>query len=528
MILSWRAAGTAKDGSAFVLTGMRNIREGAVHISADLPEGTITSVTGKIIVPIRSREHIFMNGFQTWTYCPEYTKDSRIRGLNGTPAAAVRRFALNRYGDYHFVKYPNKKGYLHGFSWCTFRYKDQYRIFASTNEKPGYTIFRYNSGTAVLSLKRDCEGIVCGGKYPLFDLYIADGTEDEVYDGWFEKLDLPPVTKEKLFGYSSWYNRYQDISEAAIHQDLQGCKKIFKKGDLFQIDDGWEPFIGDWLESDHKKFPGGMKAQADKIHQAGFKAGLWIAPFVAEEKSAVYQNHPDWFFKVNGKPWKCGSNWSGFYSLDIDNPEVKDYLKEVFRQIREDWGFDLIKADFLYGAAPFGTEDETRAGRMIRAMKFLRTQCGDMKILGCGVPVMPAFGYVDYCRISCDVSLDWDDKPHMRIIHRERVSTKQAIGNTLSRRALNGRAYLSDPDVFFLRESNLSLSEDRKEMLAKLDALMGGVFLTSDDPGSYTNEIIYKYQVYRHIAEDAVNVRYLPDKHMVRYEIDGAERFLQV
>ena len=41
-------------------------------------------------------------------------------------------------------------------------------------------------------------------------------------------------------------------------------------------------------------------------------------------------------------------------------------------------------------------------------MELLRTWCGQKQILGCGVPVMPAFGLVDYCRVSCDVGLDWD------------------------------------------------------------------------------------------------------------------------
>ena len=54
----------------------------------------------------------------------------------------------------------------------------------------------------------------------------------------------------------------------------------------------------------------------------------------------------------------------------------------------------------------------------------------------------------DYCRVSCDVGLDWDDVWYMRLFHRERVSTKQAINNTVFRRQLNGRAYGSDPDVF--------------------------------------------------------------------------------
>lgn len=169
-----------------------------------------------------------------------------------------------------------------------------------------------------------------------------------------------------------------------------------------------------------------------------------------------FRQHPDWLLKVNGAPWCCGCNWSSFYALDLDNPAVLDYLRRVFDRVLNDWGFDLVKLDFLYGAAPFGNARESRAARMYRAMELLRTWCGQKQILGCGVPVMPAFGLVDYCRVSCDVGLDWDDVWYMRLFHRERVSTKQAINNTVFRRQLNGRAYGSDPDVFFLREETAS------------------------------------------------------------------------
>jgi alpha-galactosidase len=110
------------------------------------------------------------------------------------------------------------------------------------------------------------------------------------------------VQREKLYGYSSWYNRYQNIDEASIEQDLErDAPRSFQKNDLFQIDDGWEPYVGDWLEPDAKKFPNGMKKMADQIHAAGYRAGIWLAPFAAEEKSKLYQEHPDWFIKKDGR-----------------------------------------------------------------------------------------------------------------------------------------------------------------------------------------------------------------------------------
>ena len=500
---------------------------GPLNLVCDLPKGRLKKIAATVALTVAEDEKIFMNGYQTWTACPEYGKHDKIRGLHGVPKFLLDKFHFDRYGDYHFVAYPNRAGVTHGFSWCYFRRGGCYRLIASLDERPGYTMFRYDADKGELCIERDCAGVDCGGEYHLFDLYFAEGGEDEVFDGWFAAMGLPAPVARPLAGYSSWYNRYEDISESAIRADLAGCKTILSPGDLFQIDDGWEPTVGDWLETDPEKFPEGLKPLVEEIHAAGFAAGLWLAPFVCCERSAVRREHPDWLLQVKGKPWSCGSNWGGFYSLDIDKPQVRDYIRRSFDRVLHDWGFDLVKLDFLYGAAPFGTARETRAGRMIRAMDFLREVCGDKLILGCGVPVMPAFGRVDYCRVSCDVSLDWDDKWFMRRFHRERVSTKQAIGNTLFRRQLNGRAYLSDPDVFFLREDNLRLSAAQKELLSRVNALLGGVLLTSDDPAAYTPAQREAYAALLRLSR-AENVRVDGDNMCISYVLDGREETLRL
>ena len=209
---------------------------------------------------------------------------------------------------------------------------------------------------------------------------------------------------------------------------------------------------------------------------------------------------------------------------------MRDYLRESFRRVFEDWGFDLVKLDFLYGAAPFGSDSESRAGRMIRALKFLRELCGDKLILGCGVPVMPAFGLVDYCRVSCDVGLDWDGSWLMRQTHRERVSTRQAIANTIFRRQLNGRAWLSDPDVFFLREDNLKLTEEQKQTLCTVNALFGGMLLCSDDMGKYNEKALESYRRTRE-TRAAENIRVeadAPGLVTVHYELGGVHKMIKL
>ena len=165
---------------------------------------------------------------------------------------------------------------------------------------------------------------------------------------------------------------------------------------------------------------------------------------------------------------------------------MRAYLRDVFRTVTQAWGYGLLKLDFLYAACILPRHDKTRGQVMADAMAFLREIAGDALLLGCGVPLASAFGRVDYCRIGCDVSLDWDDKPHMRLMHRERVSTRTTILDSVFRRQLNGRMFWNDPDVFLLRDGQTSLTGEQKQALGTVNALTGGVLFTSDDVASYT------------------------------------------
>ena len=494
------------------------------HVVVNLDNEVIKEV--RATVSIKPSEKMFFNGFQSWSWCPEFDRNSRLPSYR-LPKFLVNRYSLDRYADYHFVKYDRKRGNFHGFSYCYFRDGSKYKLFASLDEEPGYTIFHYDSSKGLLTIDRDSKDMKINGEYHAFDLYYKEGTEKEVFDGWFNELNIKPLSKEKMIGYSSWYNRYEDISEQSILEDLEGCKRILKEGDLFQVDDGWEPTVGDWLKPDKKKFPNGMKSVADKIHEAGYKAGLWLAPFVCTEKSEIFKKHQDWLLKVDGGNWLSGCNWGGFYSLDIDNPEVVKHIEKVFAQVFDDWGFDLVKLDFLYAAAPFPTETRTRAGKMIDGMKLLRRVCGDKKILGCGVPLMPAFGLVDYCRIGCDVGLDWNDTRLMRLAHRERVSTEHSIHNTLYRRQLNDRAWINDPDVFFLREENIKLTEEEKKYLYTVDALMDGILLTSDNPANYSEKQLAEFKEVIELREKATDIEVIYDgTPRIEYKVDGKKKKL--
>jgi alpha-galactosidase len=320
---------------------------------------------------------------------------------------------------------------------------------------------------------------------------LVTGSEDWVYDRWFELMGVKARPVRPLVGYSSWYRHYGDIDQAKLAADFEGAYvglmdvKLGNAQRVFQVDDGYCK-VGDWLRVDAAKFPRGLAPLATRATAAGFLPGLWVSPFVCEAQSWLFAQHPDWLMRDEaGQLVRTGPHWSGAYALDTRNPEVRSYVRQVLQTLTCDWGFRLLKLDFLYAACMVPHDGMNRGELMADAMRLLREAAGeDVLLLGCGVPLASAFGVVDYCRIGCDVGLDWDDKPHMRLLHRERVSTKNSLGNTVSRAPLDGRAFGNDPDVFFLRDDVKFSARHRRELL-ETDARCGSMLLTSDDMGAW-------------------------------------------
>lgn len=477
----------------------------------------------------RNPEQIFMNGYQSWTDSHEHTILEKEPAISPLAAGMVEKYYLDRYGDVNFTMKPKGTGQFHGFTYCYFRDGEQYRFLGSLSERAGFTVFYYNGTAQQMTIEKDCAGLKISEEWNAFDLVELSGTEDQVFDFYFEKMNISKLSGKPMTGYTSWYNHYQNISEQIIMENLEHVHEMGQNLDVFQIDDGYQTYVGDWLDVNADKFPAGLEPVVDQIHEYGMKAGLWLSPFVCEKNSGCYHEHPDWLVKDEcGNPVCGGSNWSTFYALNLELSQVQDYLREVFRQVLDVWGFDLVKLDFLYGACMQPTSHKTRGQLMCEAMDFLRELVGDKLILGCGVPLGPAFGKVDYCRIGPDVGLDWDGSPKEKLLHRERVSTKNTIGNTIYRRQLNGRAFWNDPDVYLLRDDNIKLSTKQKALLAQVNGLFGGLLFTSDDVGSYDAE---KRELQQSLTELHGAVRRVERKGrytIVRYQGQDGEKELKV
>lgn len=469
---------------------------------------------------------IFVNGWQSWTDSREYFKTERMSRIHPIFGKKIKKAPAANAGDYNFKKYPKKSGVFCGWSYGYVRLENRVELFASLTEKCGFTSITFDTVNRKVIIEKDLEGVTVNEGYKALSLFRKTGGFDEVFDAYFEAMKIPAPRAEPMNGYTTWYNYYQNINEDIVTADLEALAKIPAKIDIFQIDDGYQTAVGDWLSIDSKKFPGGMKKVADSIHEKGLKAGLWLAPLACELKSQTAKEHPDWLIKdKNGKPVNCGGNWGGFYALDIANPEAAAYIRSVFDTVLNEWGFDMVKLDFLYAACCIPLHGKSRGQLMCEAMNFIRDCVGDKLILGCGVPLAPAFGKVDFCRIGADVDLHWHKTFYSLCTHREDVSTENTTNCSIFRRQLNGRAFLNDPDVIILRDYNVNMSFSQQKLVAKINKLFGSLLFISDNADKYTPERREAFLSALDSAETKIlSAEYvLPKILEIRYEENGEE-----
>jgi alpha-galactosidase len=462
---------------------------------------------------------VFCNGFQSWTETKLFDKHDRLKGQ--------RRYVKKigeAYGDGMFYPYSGQKGVLHSWTYTYIKQpKRKIEFFGSLNDEHGYTIFEHHGLTNQLVIRKDCEGMSVQEPVTLMALFTALAPEFLCFKNYFEAQHLKPLNVKPAIGWTSWYYYYTNISEQIIEANLDAFTNNNVPIELFQIDDGFQKAVGDWLHF-NERFPNGLTGIVSKIHSRGIKAGLWLAPFACEEKSFIVKEKPDWIVKdKKGKFLKIGFNplWSyWFYALDVYNEEVRAYLRNVFTTVLQEWNFDLVKLDFLYGTAIIPRNGKSRGQIMYDAMQFMRECVGDKMILGCGVPLSAATGTTDYCRIGPDIHLSWDFKLLKWIRARERPSTLNAIHNTISRRHLSGKWFWNDPDVFMLRKNKNILSFDEKYALLLANLLFGHLLFTSDNISEYDEQTLRLYKSIFPLmqAEDA-QVSYLEEFYTIHFRI---------
>jgi alpha-galactosidase len=432
------------------------------------------------------------NGYQTWTRTKYLNEKNKIKKLS----FLAKPFNMKYYGDYTFYESTGEKGKIYSHEFTCLRNSNTYSIFGSLNQEVAYTIFEKNYNEKSFSIYIDVDGLnfTQSNEIDIAKIYYCTGNnQEDLWKDYFHNIKGDRKPGDSLTGWTSWYYYYTNISHDNICENVKQLEESKIPFDVFQIDDGYQLAVGDWLNVNNK-FNNGMKVIADEIKKSGFKPGIWLAPFICEKNSFIYKEKQEWILRdKNNKLQKVGWNnlWSGdFYALDLYNKEFNSYIRKVFRTIFDEWGYEMVKLDFLYAVNLLPRDDKTRAMVMNDALKLINEEVGTKKVLGCGIPIGSAMGKVDYCRIGADVAGYWRDKKLEMIGYRERVSTKDSLYNTIHRYCMNKYVFSNDPDVFILRKDKNKLTEYQKYTLFFINNMLGDLVFFSDDISSYCDKEI--------------------------------------
>jgi len=295
------------------------------------------------------------------------------------------------------------------------------------------------------------------------------------------RTSCPPA-----YHWCSWYYAYHNLSQELLEGHLDGLKHLDPPVPLqaMQIDAGYYTHAGDWLEP-NQLWPGGMEMAFRAIREAGYRPGIWIAPFMVGNRSRLAAEHPDWILRdTDGAPvtewrWYGGNAIWGYrdeeyYVLDTSHPDAFEYLRSVFRALRA-WGATFFKTDFM----DWGLKDSARVRRHTPGrtsvehfrdvLSMIREEIGEESHwLACIAPYAPFIGFADSTRIANDISVTWSAG-----------STGNMIQESVADQYFNNVWWQNDPDVIYLRDFHINLNESEVRSLAYWQGILGGSINTS-------------------------------------------------
>ena len=130
------------------------------------------------------------------------------------------------------------------------------------------------------------------------------------------------------------------------------------KPDFLWMDAGWYPCNGHWWntgtwEPDRMRFPGGIRAVTDYLHERGIRSILWFEPERVTPGTWLDVNHPEWLFR--GKDESL---------LNMGDPEARKWAVERVDGLIVSEGIDIYRQDFNTSPLPYwrANDAEDRTG----------------------------------------------------------------------------------------------------------------------------------------------------------------------
>jgi alpha-galactosidase len=434
---------------------------------------------------------MFRNGYQSWSAC-----GGAKFGVDADPSRAPGSRALARQ-VHHADAAATAPGELRSEQVTVLADATNQRVlvgFLAGRDHDGTLRLRERDGAIELVAEAYFGGaeLAAGERRRLHDVVVRTGPQhDHLLASWATAVGAESGARARApyqVGWCSWYHYFHDVTERDIRANLALADEW--PFDVFQVDDGYQAAIGDWLVT-NDKFPGPLERLAGNIAAAGRVAGIWLAPFLAHPDAPMVREHPEWIARSvdGGQPLVGMINpaWRGaVHVLDTTRPEVLAHIEATSAALVA-MGWRYLKLDFTYAPGLDGTWADgapTPAQRIRAGFEAVRRGAGDAFLLGCGAPLGPAVGIVDGMRIGPDVAPWWGPEANELQLpgYAEALpATLNAWRNTLCRSFMHRRLWLNDPDCLMLRTRDTRMSPDAAHAWALAVAASGGMALVSDD-----------------------------------------------
>lgn len=454
-----------------------------------------------------SNPAFFVNGYQSWS-------SSWSLGYNERMPCTRYRMFIEPFHRSSMVKMPTGTGHfksdMFAVAGCRKHGAGLLLGFLQQRQAFGHVEIRFRDAhQAAIGLWEDGDDVIIpSGQEFVSDWALAMPVDVHDYDPLADYYQAVAQANQvrgpyaSPVGWCSWYHFFEDLSERDIQNNLAwiSAHREDIPIETVQIDDGFEPQVGDWY-TPTAEFPDGVAPLAKEIKTQGFEPALWLAPFIIKCSHPYTRKHPDWILSnKKGRQLNAGFCWNTLTrGLDVSNPAVLELTRELIATAAHTWGYRYLKLDFLYAAALPGSRrfdmSLTRAQALYRAFRTIRTAAGeDVMLLGCGCPLGTGIGVFDYMRTTTDVAPSWNP----RFLGIERIfkqeyqfpATRNAILNIYTRMAMHDRWWVNDPDCILFRDRDTHMTPAEIQSLISAVSLSGGSLLASDDMSLLSEERI--------------------------------------
>ncbi|WP_406443673.1 alpha-galactosidase [Streptomyces sp. NBC_00631] len=146
--------------------------------------------------------------------------------------------------------------------------------------------------------------------------------------------------------YNSWEATGFDVDAAGQLELAKAAADI--GAELFVVDDGWftgrrddTGGLGDWYP-DPQAFGQGFDRFVADVRGLGLDFGLWVEPEAVSPGSRLHTEHPEWVYRVEGRPARLVRNQ---LLLDLGRTDVQDFVIGTLDRLLGSYGIGYLKWD---------------------------------------------------------------------------------------------------------------------------------------------------------------------------------------